>query len=147
MRLSAEHSWLPRKRKKKAQQMSMPYRVPASIREKAETEDRPERKATGAYRAPRGRGGTTMDDNDVPSLQLNNLPQETTDEDLRELCKPFGNLRRLFLAKDKRTGDAKGFAYIDFEFRDDAEKALQSLNGHRYGYTVLSCEWAKPRQK
>ncbi|EGD81634.1 eukaryotic translation initiation factor 3 subunit G [Salpingoeca rosetta] len=134
--------------RQKAQQMSVPYRLPVALRQEKTEEEMPKRPQTGAYRAPRTRNGAASAfDEEQPSLQITNLPPWTTDDDLRDLCNAIAPVRRVFLAKDKRTGDAKGFAYVDFNMRQDAATALEKLDGHRYGPSVLSCEWAKPRRK
>ena len=49
----------------------------------------------------------------------------------------------LYLARDKRTGKAKGFAYVTYESKRDAEKAIRMLNKYTYDYLVLSVEWSK----
>ena len=41
----------------------------------------------------------------------------------QELFKPFGNIARIFLAKDKVTGHCKGFAFVNYYRKEDATKA------------------------
>jgi RNA recognition motif-containing protein len=36
---------------------------------------------------------------------------------------------KLHIAKDKRTGRSRGFAYLDFDNKDSAEEAVTSLTG------------------
>ena len=49
---------------------------------------------------------------------------------LQELFKPFGNIARIFLAKDKVTGQCKGFAFVNYYRKEDAAKAIATLNGY-----------------
>jgi len=47
------------------------------------------------------------------------------------------------LAKDHDTGESKGFAFINYVYREDAQVAMEKLNGKGFGYLILALEWAK----
>lgn len=81
---------------------------------------------------------------DEAAIRVSNLSDSTTDVDLEDLVKQFGPIQKLYLAKDKNTNLCKGFAYIHFKSRSDAEKAIKSLNGHGYDHLILNAEWSKP---
>merc|ERR1712179_196566 len=81
---------------------------------------------------------------DTSAIRVSNLSENTEDVDLQELFKPFGNISRIFLAKDKLTGQCKGFAFVNYYRKEDAAKAIATLNGYGYDYLILSVEWAKP---
>lgn len=78
-------------------------------------------------------------------VRVTNLPEETVEQDLRDLFQRFGRITRCFMAKDKNTGLCRGFAFINFQTRQQAQEAINRL--HRYGYAglILHVEWAKPR--
>lgn len=46
-----------------------------------------------------------VDDN--ATIRVTNLSEDTREEDLQDLFKPFGQISRIFLAKDKNTGASK----------------------------------------
>ena len=48
---------------------------------------------------------------------------------MREIFERFGRVTRVFLAKDRDTGRAKGFAFISFQERSDAAKACEKIDG------------------
>ena len=48
-------------------------------------------------------------------MRVTNLSESTREQDLQELFKSFGDIVRIFLAKDKNTGVSKGFAFINFK--------------------------------
>ncbi|XP_063612766.1 eukaryotic translation initiation factor 3 subunit G-like [Penaeus indicus] len=77
------------------------------------------------------------------SVHVSNLSQNTRGQDLHVLFRPFGDIRRVFLAKDKNTGQSKGFAFINFKRQEDAAKAIQDLNGYSYNHQILSVKWSK----
>ena len=54
------------------------------------------------------------------------------ENDLREIFERFGRVTRVFLAKDRDTGRAKGFAFISFADRTDAAKACAKIDGCKF---------------
>lgn len=52
-------------------------------------------------------------------------------------------MTRVFLAKDRETGRAKGFAFVSFADRDDAGKACVKMDGFGYNNLILRVEFAK----
>ena len=78
------------------------------------------------------------------TIRVTNLPEEIQDGDIRDLFQPFGKIGRIFLAKDKYTGQSKGFAFVSYERREDAAKAIAHVNGFGYANLILNVEWAKP---
>lgn len=78
------------------------------------------------------------------TIRITNLPEETQDGDIRDLFKDFGRIIRIFLAKDKATGNSKGFAFVSFDTKENAKRAIKAVNGHGYNNLILNVEWAKP---
>ncbi|KAG0718013.1 Eukaryotic translation initiation factor 3 subunit G-B [Chionoecetes opilio] len=90
------------------------------------------------------KGESMMSSRDeTATVRVTNLSENTREQDLQDLFRPFGDISRIFLAKDKNTGQSKGFAFINFKRREDAAKAIQVLNGYGYDHLILSVEWAK----
>jgi translation initiation factor 3 subunit G len=80
------------------------------------------------------------------SLRVTNLSEDVTEGDLNELFRPFGAISRVFLAVDRATGENRGFAFVNFVRREDADRAIQFLNGYGYDNLILRVEWAAPRE-
>jgi len=93
--------------------------------------------------------GESMRDkrDDSASLRVTNLSEDTRESDLHDLFRNFGYISRVFLSKDHDTGLCKGFAFVSFSIRDDAEKARQALNGHGYDNLILNVDWSQPSNK
>jgi len=83
---------------------------------------------------------------DTAAIRVSNLSENAQENDLQELFRPFGHIARIFLAKDKMTGQCKGFAFVNYYRKDEAAKAIATLNGFGYDHLILSVEWAKPAQ-
>ncbi|XP_040047795.1 eukaryotic translation initiation factor 3 subunit G [Gasterosteus aculeatus] len=94
----------------------------------------------GESMQPNRRGGS--DDN--ATIRVTNLSEDTRETDLQELFRPFGSISRIYLAKDKNTGQSKGFAFISFHRREDAARAITGVSGFGYDHLILNVEWAKP---
>jgi translation initiation factor 3 subunit G len=76
-------------------------------------------------------------------IRVTNLSEDTTEGDIHDLFRRFGNISRVYLARDRDTNVCKGFAFVSFGVRDDAAKALQAINGYGYDNLILRVEWAK----
>lgn len=74
---------------------------------------------------------------------MTNLPEETQESDLRDLFTPFGTVTRVYLAKDKTNQTSKGFAFITYSEKKDAQKAIDCVSGYGYYHLILKVEWAK----
>jgi len=83
---------------------------------------------------------------DDATIRVSNLPESMSETDMQELCNPLGKVERIFLAKDRATGVCKGFAFVTYQTRDAAARALRSLNGYGYDHLILNVEWSKPAQ-
>lgn len=92
-------------------------------------------------------GGTTMNDrDDSATLRVTNISEETSEDDLRELFGMYGRIKRCYLAKDRETGRGRGFAFISFQDRREAQHAMEKLQGHGYDHLILKIEFAQPRK-
>lgn len=94
------------------------------------------------------RRGETMSSrrqtDEAATLRVTNLSEDAMETDIQELFRPFGPIARVYLAKDKVTNQSKGFAFVSYVKREDAARAVQSLNGFGYDHLILAVEWAKP---
>lgn len=61
------------------------------------------------------------------------------EQELRDLFERFGRVTRVFLARDRDTQRAKGFAFISFADRSDAARACEKMDGCKLSsrYTML----------
>jgi translation initiation factor 3 subunit G len=97
---------------------------------------------TGKYVPPAARAGLsglTMKPegrtDDLNTIRVTNISENTTEADLQDLFKPFGRISRVYLAKDKETLQSRGFALVSFVNKDDAARAMEKLQGFGYEHT------------
>ncbi|KAJ7114537.1 eukaryotic translation initiation factor 3 subunit G-domain-containing protein [Mycena crocata] len=82
---------------------------------------------------------------ELPTLRVTNLSEDTQEDDLRHLFGSFGRVVRVFLGRDRETSASKGFAFVSFEERAVAQKAMEKLHGKGYDNLILSVQWSQPR--
>ncbi|KAL2898881.1 Eukaryotic translation initiation factor 3 subunit G [Bienertia sinuspersici] len=105
----------------------------------------------GAYIPPSLRAGAERPSTDMRrrneenSVRVTNLSEDTREADLHELFRPFGQITRVYVAIDQKTGLSRGFGFVNFANREDAERAINKLNGYGYDSLILRVEWATPR--
>ncbi|KAJ0177036.1 hypothetical protein K1T71_007045 [Dendrolimus kikuchii] len=63
------------------------------------------------------------------SLKVDNLTYRTTPEDLRRVFERCGEVGDIYIPRDRYTRESRGFAFVRFYDRRDAEEALDSLDG------------------
>ena len=80
---------------------------------------------------------------DLPTLRVTNISEETQENDLRELFGTFGRVARVYVGRDRETGIGKGFAFVSFEDRAIAQRAMEKLNGKGYDNLILSVQWSR----
>ncbi|EMR64217.1 Eukaryotic translation initiation factor 3 subunit G [Eutypa lata] len=80
---------------------------------------------------------------DLATLRVTNVSEMAEEGELRDMFERFGRVTRVFLAKDRDTGLAKGFAFISFADRTDAVKACAKMDGYGFKHLILRVEFAK----
>ncbi|RSH80616.1 translation initiation factor eIF3 subunit g [Apiotrichum porosum] len=108
----------------------------------------------GKYVPPGQRGGGPGESmfrsrDDLPTLRVTSLSFDAEDDDLRSLFEPFatfGRLARANVVRDRETRESKGFGFVSYENRKDAEKALAKMNGYGYDSLILNVSWSQPRE-
>ncbi|KAI9902779.1 hypothetical protein N3K66_002131 [Trichothecium roseum] len=91
-------------------------------------------------------GGKFGDRDDLATLRVTNVSEMAEEGELRDMFERFGRVTRVFLAKDRETGMAKGFAFISFVDRADAVKACAKMDGFGFKHLILRVEFAKKAQ-
>mgnify|MGYP006220302895 CR=1 FL=1 len=78
-------------------------------------------------------------------LYVGNLPYDTTDAQLRDLAAAYGTPSSAEVAKDRSTGQARGFGFVEFANDDEARAAVAGLNGKEVNGRALKVNEAKAK--
>lgn len=69
------------------------------------------------------------DINGLTSLKIDNLSYQTTPNDLRRVFERYGDIGDVHIPRDKYSRQSKGFGFVRFYERRDAEHALDRTDG------------------
>jgi RNA recognition motif-containing protein len=78
-------------------------------------------------------------------LYVGNIPYDTTESDLQTLFEQAGQVASISVMRDRDTGRARGFAFVEMASEDDAEKAITQLNEQPFGGRRLTVNEARPQ--
>lgn len=77
-------------------------------------------------------------------LYVGNLSYSTTEDDLRALFSNSGTVTAVTLIKDRRTGQSKGFAFVEMSSQNELEQAIKDLDGKTVGNRNIKVNIARP---
>ena len=79
-------------------------------------------------------------------LYVGNLPFSFSDSDVEELFKDY-NPSSIKLITDRESGRFRGFAFVEFESKEDGQKAIDELNSKEIEGRPLIVNEARPQKK
>lgn len=79
------------------------------------------------------------------NIYVGNLSREVTEDDLREAFASFGQITSVTIIKDKFTNESKGFGFIEMPAKQEAQSAMNSLNGTDLKGKTITVNEARPR--
>jgi RNA recognition motif-containing protein len=80
-------------------------------------------------------------------LYVGNLAQEMTEEQLNTMFSEAGAVSSAKIITDRRTGQPRGFAFVEMETKLEGQQAISMLNGRSVDGRALAVNEAKPMQK
>ena len=80
-------------------------------------------------------------------LYVGNLPYETSESDLQTLFEGAGAVNTINIIRDRATGQARGFAFVEMSDAEGARKAISELDRHQFGGRNLTVNEAKPMER
>jgi len=89
------------------------------------------------------RGNGPPDLRGTYSLLVLNITFRTTPEDLFPYFDRYGKVADIYCPRDKRTGVSRGFAFVRYKYKDEAEKAADRLSGKNIDGREIVVQFAK----
>ena len=80
-------------------------------------------------------------------LFVGNLSFNTTENDLNDAFAAFGTVTEANLMMDRMTNRPRGFGFVTMSSADEAQKAIEALNGKEMDGRALTVNVAKPREE
>jgi RNA recognition motif-containing protein len=80
-------------------------------------------------------------------LFVGNLSFNTTENDLQEAFAAHGTVVEANLMMDRMSGRSRGFAFVTMSTPEEAQKAIQAMNGATLGDRQLTVNVARPKEE
>jgi RNA recognition motif-containing protein len=81
------------------------------------------------------------------NIYVGNLPYTTTGDDLVELFQAYGAVTSGQVIIDKFSGRSRGFGFVEMANDDEAQAAIDGLNGKPFAGRPLTVNEARPREE
>ncbi len=80
-------------------------------------------------------------------LFVGNLSYNTTENDLQDAFAAHGTVVETNLMVDRNTGRPRGFAFVTMSTAEEAQKAVEAMNGKQLDGRALTVNVARPREE
>jgi RNA recognition motif-containing protein len=80
------------------------------------------------------------------NIYVGNLAHDVNDQDLRAAFEEFGQVSSAKVIMDRETRESRGFGFVEMPSDDDAQKAINGLNGQQLKGRTLRVNVGRPRE-
>jgi RNA recognition motif-containing protein len=81
----------------------------------------------------------------VKNIFVGNLSFSATEESVRNLFERYGAVNSARIMTDRDTGRSRGFAFVEMENEQEADNAINALNGYQMDGRALNVNEARPK--
>ncbi|XP_027624514.1 MKI67 FHA domain-interacting nucleolar phosphoprotein [Tupaia chinensis] len=79
-------------------------------------------------------------------IYVGHLPSALYETQIKAYFSQFGTITRFRLSRSKRTGNSRGYAFIEFESDDVAKIVAETMNNYLFGNRLLKCHFVPPEK-
>jgi RNA recognition motif-containing protein len=79
-------------------------------------------------------------------IYVGGLPYSTSEPELNELFSAHGTVESARVITDKFTGQSRGFGFVEMASAEEAQAAINALNGTQLGGRTLTVNEARPQE-
>ena len=79
-------------------------------------------------------------------LYVGGLSFSTTEDELRTLFEEIGQVESVAVITDRYSGRSRGFGFVEMVNQEEAQKAIEQLNGREVGDRNIVVNEARPRR-
>ncbi|MFP6901564.1 MAG: RNA-binding protein [Opitutales bacterium] len=80
-------------------------------------------------------------------IYVGNLPWSATEQELTDSFGEFGTVEKATIIVDRDSGRSKGFAFVTMTDNEEANNAIEAINGTDLGGRALKVNEARPREE
>lgn len=83
----------------------------------------------------------------MKNIFVGNLSFSSTEDAVRGMFESYGVVDRVSIITDRETGRSRGFAFVEMSNDEEAERAINAMNGMDFGGRKLNVNEARPRDE
>jgi len=80
------------------------------------------------------------------NMYVSNLGYQISEDDLRKLFEPFGEVSSARIITDRETGRSRGFGFVEMSSSTEANAAMSKLNGKEVAGRSIAVTVAKEKE-
>ena len=80
-------------------------------------------------------------------IYVGNLAWSTSDQDLADAFGAYGSVEIASIISDRTSGRSKGFGFVTMNNDDEANQAIEAMNGTDFAGRALKVNEARPREE
>jgi cold-inducible RNA-binding protein len=81
------------------------------------------------------------------NIYVGNLSFDAMEDEIRQLFAAYGDVSTVSILTDKFTGRSRGFGFVEMPQNDQAQAAIQNLNGKEFMGRALTVNEARPKSE
>lgn len=81
----------------------------------------------------------------MKNIYVGNLDFKVNEDELRQAFSTYGQVENVTILKDRDTGQPRGFGFVEMANDEEADKAINAMNGYQLGARALSVNEARPK--
>jgi len=81
----------------------------------------------------------------MKNIYVGNLDFNVSEDELRQAFAAYGQVDNVTILKDRDTGQPRGFGFVEMANDEEAEKAINGMNGAQLGSRALNVNEARPK--
>ncbi|GAX59253.1 RNA-binding proteins [Candidatus Scalindua japonica] len=81
------------------------------------------------------------------NIYVGSLSYDTTEEEVRNIFEPYGEIASISIITDKFSGKSKGFGFVEMPKQEEAEEAIKCLNESEMKGRNIKVNEAHPREE
>ena len=80
-------------------------------------------------------------------IYVGNLPWSASDQEIADAFSQHGAVEKATIIVDRESGRSKGFGFVTMNDPEEANSAIEALNGYDLGGRALKVNEARPREE
>lgn len=81
------------------------------------------------------------------NIYVGSLSYDVTEDEVRDIFSPYGEIAGISIITDKFTGKSKGFGFVEMPKQEEAEEAIKCLNESEMKGRNIKVNEARPKEE